>query len=604
MTVGGYGEMIRRGIGLIAAVGIVGAIAAPAASAETQTVFNTAPITFSGDDRSGGGSTYPSTIQVSGQEGPITDVDLNINAIDMARLGELMLLLVSPTGETEVAKAYHCGGQAADDLYLTFDQQAGGELYFSDTTCVSDSYKPSSECVGLSFCHFWDSIEGAPHSSNFDSFNGENANGTWRLYAWRECYGDSAGCPATGDRIGAGWSLSIDTGPFALDLPAGGGTFGPASPYPNSVTMFGSGLITDVNATMRGVFHTYPDDIEIMVEGPGGQRVMLMSDACGGFDVNAYIWTWDDEAPARMTDDATTNVCGTPSYRPTDHQPGENLPAPAPPGPYGTDLSVFDLTEPSGTWRLWVADDASGDEGFMTNGVSLDIRTRPMAATAFTTSAITVAEGEAVELTVTRSGADSYAAGAVDIATSSGTAGAGDFAPVSRRLEFATGETTKTIAIDVPTDGATEAAETFTVTLSGPTGDARLTSPRDVAVTIAANQPPATEPPPGEPADGGATANDGSGGGETATDTTPPETSIAKAPKRKSATRRARIEFSASEAGSTFECKLDKAEFGPCTSPAKLKKLRRGRHRFEVRAIDAAGNVDPTPAKAGWRVRR
>lgn len=53
--------------------------------------------------------------------------------------------------------------------------------------------------------------------------------------------------------------------------------------------------------------------------------------------------------------------------------------------------------------------------------------------------------------------------------------------------------------------------------------------------------------------------------------------------------------FTSSEPGSTFECSLDGAPFTACTSPTTLE-VTRGAHTFEVRARDAAGNVDPTPA--------
>jgi Tol biopolymer transport system component len=85
-------------------------------------------------------------------------------------------------------------------------------------------------------------------------------------------------------------------------------------------------------------------------------------------------------------------------------------------------------------------------------------------------------------------------------------------------------------------------------------------------------------------------------------DATPPDTTIDKAPKKKSTKTKAKFFFSSSEEGSTFECKLDRKPFQTCTSPHKVKKLKPKRYRFEVRAIDAAGNVDPTPAKAKFKV--
>ncbi len=81
-----------------------------------------------------------------------------------------------------------------------------------------------------------------------------------------------------------------------------------------------------------------------------------------------------------------------------------------------------------------------------------------------------------------------------------------------------------------------------------------------------------------------------------------PETTIVKGPRARSHKRTAKFKFVSSEAGSTFQCKLDKKPFKPCRSPKKHKRLKRGKHVFQVRAIDAAGNVDKSPAKKKFRV--
>lgn len=56
--------------------------------------------------------------------------------------------------------------------------------------------------------------------------------------------------------------------------------------------------------------------------------------------------------------------------------------------------------------------------------------------------------------------------------------------------------------------------------------------------------------------------------------------------------------------GSTFQCKLDRKPFKKCSSPKTYKKVKPGKHVFRVRAIDKAGNVDPTPAKRKFTVLR
>jgi hypothetical protein len=86
------------------------------------------------------------------------------------------------------------------------------------------------------------------------------------------------------------------------------------------------------------------------------------------------------------------------------------------------------------------------------------------------------------------------------------------------------------------------------------------------------------------------------------TDVIPPETSFTKKPKTGFKTT-TKIKFVSSEAGSHFECKIDTSKkFKPCNSPLKLKHLKFGKHKIQIRAIDAAGNVDPTPLRGKWKI--
>ena len=85
-------------------------------------------------------------------------------------------------------------------------------------------------------------------------------------------------------------------------------------------------------------------------------------------------------------------------------------------------------------------------------------------------------------------------------------------------------------------------------------------------------------------------------------DTSAPETTITSAPPASTTSTSASFSFTAGELGSSFECALDAAAFAACTSPRTHSGLAPGGHQFRVRAIDAAGNVDPTPATALWTI--
>jgi hypothetical protein len=103
------------------------------------------------------------------------------------------------------------------------------------------------------------------------------------------------------------------------------------------------------------------------------------------------------------------------------------------------------------------------------------------------------------------------------------------------------------------------------------------------------------------PAPGGA----GAGGGD-APDTSSPDTTITDGPKSKTKKKSATFTFSGTDARAiaSFQCQLDDGSFEACASPKTYSKLKKGRHTVEVRAVDAAGNVDPTPATRSWKVKK
>jgi hypothetical protein len=112
--------------------------------------------------------------------------------------------------------------------------------------------------------------------------------------------------------------------------------------------------------------------------------------------------------------------------------------------------------------------------------------------------------------------------------------------------------------------------------------------------------------PSGGGGSGGGGNNGGGNGGNNGNpkDKTPPDTKIVKGPPKKTHKRTVKFKFTSTEAGSTFQCRLDKKPFKQCASPKKYKKLKPGKHVFKVRAIDMAGNVDPTPAKRKFTILR
>ncbi len=91
---------------------------------------------------------------------------------------------------------------------------------------------------------------------------------------------------------------------------------------------------------------------------------------------------------------------------------------------------------------------------------------------------------------------------------------------------------------------------------------------------------------------------------ESTPDTSSPQTTITRKPRTNKRKKKALFMFGSSELGSSFACKLDSKPFAPCSSPTRYKRLKPKKHRFRVKATDAAGNVDATAATYRWKVKR
>ena len=159
---------------------------------------------------------------------------------------------------------------------------------------------------------------------------------------------------------------------------------GPAIPaYPSTINVTGtSGRITKVVVTLNGFTHSLPDDVGVLLVGPAGQKVRLLSDVGGNVavvtPVNIPI---DDRGAAFLPDSAAlTNAISKPTLGLSaaagdGNLHAANFPAPAPAGPYSVLMSDFIGTSANGTWSLYVDDDTAVNTGTFANGWTLTITT-------------------------------------------------------------------------------------------------------------------------------------------------------------------------------------------------------------------------------------
>ena len=105
-----------------------------------------------------------------------------------------------------------------------------------------------------------------------------------------------------------------------------------ALPYPSTIVVSGlTGAVTKVTATLSNINHTFPDDVDVLLVGPGGQKVLLMSDVGGNNSLTNVTITLDDSAPSSLPDTTRINP-GT--FKPSNIDVNtDTFPGPAPAAP-------------------------------------------------------------------------------------------------------------------------------------------------------------------------------------------------------------------------------------------------------------------------------
>ena len=163
-----------------------------------------------------------------------------------------------------------------------------------------------------------------------------------------------------------------NTNPNAIVTPDSG----QAGLYPSTVAFVDlAGKITAVRVTLHNITHTFPGDYDILLVGPGGQKVVLMSDCGSSLALSNVTLTFSDFAPPLPENAQIT--AGT--YRPTNYSsvntprdPKDTFP-PNPAQTYPSSLSVLNNTSLNGVWSLYVVDDATQDSGTIAGGWSIAI---------------------------------------------------------------------------------------------------------------------------------------------------------------------------------------------------------------------------------------
>lgn len=321
---------------------------------------------------------YPLTVTVPNGAitGAITKVTATLTGLTHGATGDLDVLLVAPGGQSTILLSDT--GVSASGATVTFDDTAPGTV--SNLTPIAPgTYKPTNgaeDCPGMGDV-FPAPAPSSGYGSTMSALNASAPNGTWSLYVVDDCEVDAATPLATG------FSLTItagNSGTFSAATGLGVGDCCPATPstlYPSTINVSGTnGTITGVTVTVNNLTHGRTSDLNVLLVGPNNQAVLLLSDA-GRAATNATV-TFNDAAGSGVPPNATISGPSGP-YTPTNlaedcatGSASDHFPAPAPPPPYATSLSVFNGIDADGAWSAYITDDCATDTGQVASGWTVE----------------------------------------------------------------------------------------------------------------------------------------------------------------------------------------------------------------------------------------
>ena len=323
---------------------------------------------------------YPSEIDVAGVPGTITRVEARLNGVGTAFTGDLDILLVSPAGQKVILMSDASGRNPIAFANLTFSDSAAGLLPENDPIGTG-VYKPTNR--GAADDAFPRPAPAGPYdATTMSAFDGAEPNGKWSLYVVDDAGGDL-------NHVSLGWDLTlVTTGGriFRSNAPILGAdressTTPPAVANPYPATLDVSGLdrkIERVTVTLHDVNIKAAHDADLLLVGPDGRSVVLMSDVGGSNDVTNADLAFDDAA-ALAIPFGNSLVPG--AHKPSDvdvsgnpEEPlGEDVfPAPAPQQQHGGALKAFTNSDPNGQWKLFLTDDRHTEVNDVNGGWSLN----------------------------------------------------------------------------------------------------------------------------------------------------------------------------------------------------------------------------------------
>ncbi|PSF35666.1 hypothetical protein C7H19_15605 [Aphanothece hegewaldii CCALA 016] len=404
----------------------------------------------------------------------VTNTGLNFKRVDMPGLGNVILALANSSGVLEFSSATFSVNENGTIIKSITINRVGGSVGAVSVPVQLDN-PAGTATPGTDYTNT------LPITVNFA--NGETSKTVSlpilqdSLIELNESIRIKLGTPTGGATLGTQTTATYfiiddDTPIFSNSNSITINDSSAASPYPSEINVSGlTGLITKVTVTLNNISHTYPDDVDILLVGPNGQKTILMSDVGGSSDLNGVNLTFSQTAAASLPD---LGQITSKTYKPTDIGSGDTFATPAPAGPYDANLGVFNNTGANGIWKLYVVDDANLDTGSIAGGWQLAIQTQPTIPTpAISINDISIIEGNSgtknATFTVTLSGAtDSNVT--VNYGTANGTALAGsDYTNTSGTLTFIPGQTSQTFTVPIIGDTTVEPDETFLVNLTSPT---------------------------------------------------------------------------------------------------------------------------------------